>query len=42
MKNVLTMTAVIEGGAGVLLMAVPSLAATLLFGSRESPFRLSL
>jgi hypothetical protein len=33
MKNVLTMTAVIEGGAGVLLMAVPSLAATLLFGS---------
>ena len=33
MKNVLTMTAVIEVGAGLLLLALPSLAATLLFGS---------
>ena len=33
MKNVLAMTAVIEGGAGLLLVALPSLAATLLFGS---------
>jgi hypothetical protein len=33
MKNVLTMTAVIEVGAGLLLLARPSLAATLLFGS---------
>lgn len=33
MKNVLTMTAVIEVGAGLLLVTLPSLAATLLFGS---------
>ena len=33
MKNMLTMTVVIEGGAGLLLVALPSLAATLLFGS---------
>ena len=33
MKNVLTMTAVIEVGAGLLLLALPSLAGTLLFGS---------
>jgi len=33
MKNVLTMTAVLEVGAGLLLLVLPSLAATLLFGS---------
>ena len=33
MKNVLTVTAVIEVWAGSLLVALPSLAATLLFGS---------
>lgn len=33
MKNVLTMTAVIEVSAGLLLMTLPSLSATLLFGS---------
>jgi uncharacterized protein YjeT (DUF2065 family) len=33
MKNVLTATAVIEVGAGLLLVALPSLATTLLFGS---------
>jgi hypothetical protein len=33
MKNLLSMTAVIEGGAGLLLVALPSLACTLLFGS---------
>ena len=33
MKNLLTVTAVIEVGAGLLLVALPSLATTLLFGS---------
>ncbi len=33
MKNVLTLTAVIEVGAGLLLVALPTLAATQLFGS---------
>jgi hypothetical protein len=32
MKNLLTVTAVIEAGAGLLLVALPSLATTLLFG----------
>ena len=36
MKNVLAMTAVIEGGAGLLLVALSSLAATLLFGFHRS------
>jgi hypothetical protein len=38
MKSVLTMTAVIEVGAGLLLATLPSLAATLLFGlSLDTP-----
>jgi hypothetical protein len=38
MKNVLTVTAVIEVGAGLLLVALPSLATALLFGpSLDTP-----
>jgi len=33
MKNLLTTTAVIEGGSGLFMVTFPSLAATLLFGS---------
>ena len=33
MKNLLTTTAVIEGGSGLLMVTFPALAATLLFGS---------
>ena len=33
MKNLLTMTAVIETGPGLLMVMMPALAATLLFGS---------
>jgi hypothetical protein len=33
MKNLLTTTAVIEGGAGLFLLTLPALASTLLFGS---------
>jgi hypothetical protein len=33
MRNLLTVTAVVEAGAGIMLLAIPSLATTLLLGS---------
>jgi hypothetical protein len=43
MKNLLTITAVIELGTGLVLVALPSLLATLLFGSPlDAPVALAL
>ncbi len=43
MKNLLTLTAVLEAGTGIALLAVPSLVSTLLLGSSlDAPVALTV